>query len=267
MQLRNLIKPRAFGPTPLYGFLPSWRRAQHWQAVEQCKVQWYIATKPVPNTRKMHVDEHLVEQYTSFLVNTLSAMLISQPCSVSLRLCSFERTVSVNMWSSRFMYSIPILREKNLGRGASLILMSGQTSVSESCWNTTGLADSGSVANLSVMCTDLASVTIPSERVMTWFASRGTLEQTYTITKPKYKYGQQEQVTVRNHSLKTLARFCSWAGWFESYLFPKTWRHGFPWHDSVTIMCIFVAENHCAGVECGLGMICEDGINTHKRIH
>ena len=42
------------------------------------------------------------------------------------------------------------------------------------------MADSGSVVNLSVMCTDLASVTIPSERVMTGLVSRGALERTDT---------------------------------------------------------------------------------------
>ena len=33
-------------------------------------------------------------------------------------------------------------------------------------------------------------------------------------------------------SFKILASFCSWADWFESYLFENPWRHIFAWYGS-----------------------------------
>ena len=35
--------------------------------------------------------------------------------------------------------------------------------------------------------------------------------------------------TCSNRSFKILASFCSWAGWFESYLIKNPWRHVFLW--------------------------------------
>ena len=39
-------------------------------------------------------------------------------------------------------------------------------------------------------------------------------------------------------SFKILASFCSWAGWFESYLVENLWRHIFAWCGSYAHMLI-----------------------------
>ena len=46
-------------------------------------------------------------------------------------------------------------------------------------------------------------------------------------------------------SFKTLASFCIWAAWFESYLVANLWRHIFPWCGSILTVTIFNHQNVC----------------------
>ena len=44
-------------------------------------------------------------------------------------------------------------------------------------------------------------------------------------------------------SFKIPAKFCSWAGWFESYLVGSPWRHIFAWDGSIKVLNVFSYSN------------------------
>ena len=44
--------------------------------------------------------------------------------------------------------------------------------------------------------------------------------------------------TCSIQSFKILASFCSWAGWFKSYLVENSWRHIFAWRGSIKVLCV-----------------------------